>query len=373
MAVKQLKDFEEVLYGCRFCPMCKPAAEVANEMHIESYSTRARGMLLWRYIHGMTDLSPRAVELLYQSTLDSISEAWCVNHYPVSTYIVSARAEVFAKGLAPKTVLSVLDRPLPKPGDIKGETLLLASEAAELDDPSLLQPAVSFLEKYGRTAEVVMMGSGAVEYCLGAIEQAEELARRVCERISLSGAGRVITDGPQTLWALKYVYPILEKRLPEGIVVTSISEEITRCLDKHDGRQKDLTGKKVIFHDSRSACLLADDMARDPAIQPGFGGPETTMGTGEVYEAPRRLIDRLGLERVFSVWTRSLSKSCGADDGLWLTYPNLAEKLARKRLSEAREQGAEMIAADSLLCASYLSKMCTDSDVEVCWFPELIG
>jgi Fe-S oxidoreductase len=78
------------------------------------------------------------------------------------------------------------------------------------------------------------------------------------------------------------------------------------------------------------------------------------------------------MERVYTVWARSLCRSCGADDGLALTYPHLAEKLALRRLQEAGELGAEMIVTDSPLCAQHLRETRSSTDVEIRWLAELI-
>ncbi len=89
---------------------------------------------------------------------------------------------------------------------------------------------------------------------------------------------------------------------------------------------------------------------------PGYVENEDEFGLGPVYAAPRRLLDVLGAQRVFGTWTRSLAKTSGADDGLWLTYPNLAEGLAAQRLDYAERLGAEMLVTDSPLAASFLAK-----------------
>jgi Fe-S oxidoreductase len=373
MAIEGLKKYEEWLYGCRFCPMCKPAAEVANVTFLESHTTRARAMILWRVANGIAEFSKRDAELLYQSTLDSISEAWCVSHYPVSAYLLAARAEVYRKGLAPERVLDAINRKRSSVEDTRIEDtrvrrVLLASEAHEIGDKSLLDPVLSVFED----ASVVMISSGAVEFSLGAAEEAMKCAKKVIERINGSGVEEVIADGPETLWALRYVYPLLGVELPGGVKITSITEaleEMGAGSFKKKGRL--FEGKKALFHDSRCACSLADELAQDAAIQPGYRGSEEAMGKGKIYEAPRKILDEAGMERVFTVWMRSLSRSCGADDGLWLTYPELAEKLGLQLFAQAEELGAEFIVADSLLCSAHLKRIAPDGRTKVLWLPEI--
>jgi Fe-S oxidoreductase len=350
--------------------MCKPAGEVANLTLLESHATRARAMQIWRTLEGTGSWTPRHVELLYESTLDSISQAWCISHYQVSDYILGARAEVFEAGLAPGVVTQALNRSRPVTVAHSAEVLLLASEVAEFGDEAAVQPALRMLDRTGIRAWPVVAPSGALAYALGNRTMAREQARRLGALVGESQARMVVADGPQTLWALRRIYPKLGVALPDGVIVTSCSEHLARALDEGRVRLPRRPGRKVLVHDSRSAALCADTFASAVTIQPGYRGDEETLGTGAVYDAPRRLVDATEAVRLFTVWSRSLSRSCGADDGLWLTYPALAEGLARQRLAEARRLGAEMVVADSLVCARHMSRFSHAEQMPARWLLE---
>ncbi|MCK5094946.1 MAG: (Fe-S)-binding protein, partial [Spirochaetes bacterium] len=258
-----------------------------------------------------------------------------------------------------------------RPADQAGDALILASEAAEIGGEKLLKPVLSVLKKAGVPAKPLLIESGAIAYSLGALELASKQALRVIDLVNKTGVEKIIVDGPRAMYAIKYIYPLLDISWPEHIAVTSISEELYGAVTSGKLKRAVTAGSGIIFHDSRSACALADEPAGDQAIQPDFQGPETVLGRGEVYEAPRRLMDALGMERIFSVWSRSLCKSCGADDGLWLTYPELAADLAEQLLRDAENLGAEMIVTDSLLCAEHLKSVRLADSVGVRWLPEL--
>ncbi len=371
-SMKSLREYREALYGCRFCSMCKPAGEVANLTQFESHTTRARAIMLWRVAEGIASWRPRDVELLYESTLDSISQAWCVVDYPASEYVLAARAEAYAAGLVPQGVREAAQRSAPVPSTEATPVLLLAGEAAELGNPQLAQDAVRALEQAGILAKAAVASSGALAYCLGDLERAHAQAQAVVELIQQTGARSVVADGPQTLWALTRVYPDLGLRLPEGVGATLLSESLAEAVGRGAFVPSRHAGKRVFFHDCRAACLLADSPPTAEAIQPGYRGPEETLGKGRVFDAPRQLLDALGMRRLFSAWSRALCKSCGADDGLWLTYPTLAEGLARQRLQEAKRLGAELVVADSPLCAAHLSRFAAAEGIEVRWLPVLL-
>lgn len=372
MTVKTLRDYRDHLYGCRFCTMCKPAGEVSNLTQLESHTTRARGMLLWRVAEYGVAWRPRDVELLYQSTLDSISQAFCVVDYAVSEYVAAARAEVYAAGLAPGPVVDALQRPYLSCPAMPASAVLLAGEAAELDDYSAMSTMERLLGRGGVQASGLLAPSGAFAFALGARDLARAEAEEAVRLIRESGATRVIADGPDTLWALRRLYPLLGAALPEPVEITSFSEALAAAQAEGRLRLPSYSGQKVFFHDSRSASQLADRPARAEAIQPGYRGPENMSGEGEVYEAPRRLLAAMGFAACYSVWCRALSRSSGADDGLWRTYPALATGLAQARLAQAKATGAQRLVTDSLLAARWLAKAWQQGDVAVSWLPELL-
>ena len=371
MTTHALKDYSDKLYGCRFCPMCKPAGEVLNITQLESHTTRARALLLWRIANEMLEWQPRAAELMYQSTLDSISEAWCVNHYPVSGYMLAARREALAADMAPPAVAAALALDVLPPQIVSSEVILLGGEAAQAGGEDRLGPALDVLAEIQVEALPTVMLTGAVAYALGAVDLAREQAGRVVDIIRQCGAKTVIADGAQTLWALRRIYPELGVALPEDVAILSLAEVLARARAEGVLPAPSYADMPVFLHDSRAATLLADELPVAEVIQPGYVGDETKLGTGAVFDAPRQLLDALGMKRCYSVWSRALSKSSGADDGLFLTYPDLAAAMARARLAEAKRVGAEMLVAESLLDAIHLKRFAAETGLAVNWLPEL--
>jgi hypothetical protein len=372
MTTHTLKQFSDKLYGCRFCPMCKPAGEVLNITQKESHSTRARALLLWRIANEIIEWQPRVAELIYQSTLDSISEAWCVNHYPVSGYVLAARGEAFAAGLAPQGVLAAVARDVPAPQVDPADVILLGGEAAQLGGQEVLTAAVDALGQAKIDAEPVVIMTGALAYALGAFDQARDQAATVAEMVRHSGATTVIADGPQTLWALRKIYPDLGVTLPESVTVVSLTETLVKAVTDGALRLPAYERTPVFLHDSRAATLLADELPIAEVIQPGYSGDESKLGGGAIFDAPRQLLDAMGMKRQYSVWSRALSRSSGADDGLFLTYPDLAAALAKARLAEAKRVGAGVLVAESLLDAIHLAKFADETGLTIKWLPALI-
>jgi len=373
MELKSLSEYEQFLYGCRFCPMCKPASEVGNVTQLESHSTRGKALLLWRVAKGLAELTPRDAELIYQSTLDSISQAWCISHYPVAEYVAAARRELVSKGLVPPEVKAVLRKQLRSESCPQAETVLLAGEISQLDEGGAVETVLELLARCGESAQAFLHPTGALAYALGDLEAAREQAAKAAEGLQNAGARRVVADGPQTLYALKVLYPLLGVELPEYIEITSLAERAERGLDKKKLSAKMIDGDQALFfHDSPSACFLADELPSDEVIQPSLCDSEEHSGSGEVFELPRRILDRLGARRVSSVWSKALSRSTGADDGLMFTYPELASGLARMRIEQIRSLGAEAIVVDSVLDAVHLRRVQGNGQgMPITWLAEL--
>jgi len=326
-------------------------------------------MMMWRIAAGILEWGPREAELVYESTLDSISEAFDVFHYPIHRYMLDARADVWEAGLAPACVKHAVEASTTRSVDKapRSETLLLAGEIAQLGDDALLEPMSAALKAAGVKTSAWVAPTGALTYALGAWDVAQARAEQVVAGIQASGAQTVIADGPETAWALGKIYPALGVDLPENVTVKLLSE----VLNGHVETSKQDLGK-VFVHDSRPACLIADRMASHLAIMPGYREDEFAFGEGAVYDAPRRLLDALGVQRVFGAWTRTLARTSGADDGLWLTYPNLAAGLAAQRLDYAERLSATMLVTDSPLAAIYLSKHAAGREIEIRLLAELL-
>lgn len=355
----KLQNYLEVLSGCRFCPMCKPASETGRLLHIESYSTRARGMMLWSIASGQDQWTERKAEIVFQSTRDGISESWCVSHAPVSEYVLTARQEIWDKGLVPKPVMAAVDRQGPlisEPGP-DADGVFLAGEFADIGD---LEGARAAAERLG--VGLVFALTGFTAHSLGASDTATAQAEKTAELVA--DAGRVIADGPQTEYMLRRIWP--EFGLSTPPTVQGIASAFLALIEQGALSLPRLSSTPTLFLDSRAATYLADTLAESKAIDPSFSGPEEALGTGASYEDPRQLLEILGVDRVEIRWSRSLSRSCGSDDGLWATYPDLSQGLARESVAAARMAGAARIAVDSPVSKVVLTQA-ADDEVEVVW------
>ena len=271
----RLSAHKQALYELRFSTMCKPAAEVANLTQLESHTVRARTLMFWRIAMGYLNWGAREAELTYKSTLDSISGAFDIFHYPIHEYMLDARADIWDLDLAPDTVKDVVETSEKKevPGAPKGESILLAGEIAQLGDKNLLEPVNAALKAAGAEAPAWVATSGALAYTLGARQVAKAQAGRVIAGLAESGARTIIVDGPETAWALTKVYPALGVELPEGLSVKLLSQVLA---ENATSSRQELGA--VFVHDSRPAYLIATGEPLHTVILPGYIEDKSTFG-----------------------------------------------------------------------------------------------
>jgi hypothetical protein len=228
------------------------------------------------------------------------------------------------------------------------------------------------MERMGIEAKLLIGSVGLVRHCLGDVTGAAAAAERMAGEIKASQPKRIVADSQDTYYALTRLFPGWGISLPERAGVLSLAEYCGEEETRAGGR--DLEGKKVFVHDSRACIALADKLPSDEVIQPGFAGPEEALGTGRVYDDVRRIVDSSGGKRVFSVWSRCMSKTSGADDGLALTYPALARRLASYRFQQAQAAGAETVVADSLAAVTLWETLSEGEryGLAFAWWPEML-
>jgi len=287
--------------------------------------------------------------------------------------MLAARREIFLQGKAPEPVAAAIKRKQLEIQPKNTKELLFCGEIAELASAEFFEKADGLAKVLSPEIQSCALSSGAIAFGLGDFDTARTDAEKAVKAIVESGAKRVIADGPKTLFCLNVLYPALGVPLPDEIETISFSEAILSYIDEKGGKKNG--AKKVFIHDARSAFYLADSLASDGAIQPGLSGSSENSGTGPIFDITRSIAANLGYENRENVWTKTLSKSSGADDGLWFTYPDLAARISRWRLKQIKELGAESVLCDSPLDAAIFRDTLEGLDIEldIVWTPEVLS
>jgi len=85
-----------------------------------------------------------------------------------------------------------------------------------------------------------------------------------------------------------------------------------------------------------------------------------------IYDEPREILERLGYEVVEMKNNRENALCCGGGAGLRVNNPELANKIAKKRVKQARDIGVKKIITTCPLCFAHLGE--NFSDIEVVEF-----
>lgn len=368
-AASHLAAMAADISALRFCPMYVPADEVAGITRLESHTTRARAVQMWRIAAGHARWTARDAAILYETTLDSLSEAFDVWHAPIRRMMLAARADIWASGLAPPCVVravGVLEAEA-VPVIAPCETVFIGGEAAQCAEAgAYLEGMAELLD--GATCLATQTGAAAC--ALGAVDAARRQAEGLRDAIVRANPRTLIADGPETLWALTKLWPELGAPLPTGIRVVPLMLHLARTREPSTA----IAGP-VFVHDARAAYLLSETKPEALTVMPGYarqpGAQEKACGTGSVFDVPRAAVAAAGIDMVWGQWTRGLARCCGADDGLHLTHPHLGAGLARERLAYAAGLGARTLASDSPMAADWLLRHRTEGDPAVLWLPRL--
>jgi Fe-S oxidoreductase len=90
----------------------------------------------------------------------------------------------------------------------------------------------------------------------------------------------------------------------------------------------------------------------------------------QIYQEPREILERLGYEIIEMKNSKERALCCGGGAGLKANNPSLADKIAKKRIAQAHEVGADKIITTCPLCFAHLEE---NSDLQVLEFSYVVA
>lgn len=168
------------------------------------------------------------------------------------------------------------------------------------------------------------------EDCL--FEELEEENLSLLQRVE---AERIITLSPHCYITLKEDYKEIGREvLHYTELLDSLYQEGRLTLPSHSGR--------VSYHDP---CYLGKQ--------------------GGIYDEPRRLLEAMGMELIEFDQYRERSLCCGGGGGhMWLESGTKEERLAVRRVKEAKEKGAQLLVTSCPFCLLTLEDAIKTEDLE---------
>ncbi|MEE8638894.1 MAG: heterodisulfide reductase-related iron-sulfur binding cluster [bacterium] len=276
-------------------------------------SAGAKGRLMTSYAVLQNDLPPDegVVEALYSCTMCLDCTRRCPTKIEVAPIVEAARADLVKAGFRLPAHEALVEKVLTS-GNIYGEEEAIKPREGEAmlylgcaygQRPNLVKLFTRVLEGLGINPAIgEETCCGYIFKSLGYLDELEEQKKKFEQ---LTPDQELITFCPTCTTFLREEYGRNAKHALEVI-----AERLA------DSSPKQL-GTKVTYHDP---CHLS-------------------RGAG-VIDAPRQIIEALGLELVEMKYSKNQSRCCGGGGGIITSAPDLSGRLAQARLEQAAATGA---------------------------------
>lgn len=199
--------------------------------------------------------------------------------------------------------MGIFSRIIDKLKNIGGNTLYYPGCLTKFVMPEFAEKYEEILKKLGidfiKVEEFNCCGSpvlnaGYKEDFMNLMEKNREIFRKY-------GISRVITNCPSCAYIFKEEY---------GINTKHITEIIAENINKLTETEKNKT-EEISYHDP---CHLGRKLG--------------------IYDAPRKILEKLGFKIVEPETTKDKALCCGGGGGLKTNFPKLSNKIAKRRVSE---------------------------------------
>lgn len=333
------KNYREQILQCSRCGFCQAVCPVFGATLRPALNARGKMLLLKEVMDERIDLDDNLIESLFQCTTCASCAENCPSGVKVPDVIKQVRKDMVFIGTchpAFKGMNEVLDK----------YTNIYAEEDAE-DFGRKKKDAAEYVyfvgcvglyrEDEGTESALALLDRLKVDYtlidevcCSGVLEDVGyrmkvDLARKNIDSILATGAKSVITGCPYCFRTFNNK-PQYARLKENGLTVVHVSQFLQ---DFDIGVQTD---KRVTYHDP---C----DLGRHCGI----------------YEEPRSTIRRIAPNFVELPHHHADSLCCGAGGGVRGAFPKNSIAMARRRLEEAEQIGAEVLLTECNSCVHNLS------------------
>ena len=333
------RKYREQVLKCSRCGFCQAVCPVYGATLRPALNARGKMLLLKEVMEGRIDLGDDLIESLFQCTTCASCTENCPSGVEVPEVIKQARKDMVSIGSchpAFKGMNQVLEKHTniyaeDKPEDFERErgkkaqyVYFIGCVGAYREDESTMA-TLELLDRLGVDYTLIdeVCCSGVLEdvgYQINA-----DLARKNIDLILATGAGTVITGCPYCFRTFSN-RPQYSELKEKGIKIL----HMTQFMEGFDLGVK--TDNLVTYHDP---C----DLGRHSGI----------------YEEPRKTIKKIAENFVEMPHHHADALCCGAGGGVRGAYAKNSIAMARRRLKEAEEIGAEVVLTECNSCVHNLS------------------
>jgi Fe-S oxidoreductase len=349
---------------CRYCLMCRHIASVERVTHKETLSPHGWALVIASVRRGMLRWDAHTVDVIYSAPDNGNSRAHCVFNQPLPEAIAAARAEIVRASQAPAVVYQLdtafkawgnpYQQEKPQPVQGKGSTALFVGDEAHYRSPETLTAALALLSATGIEPVRIGIGrsNGFMASSLGLQESAEALAQANLAELETCEARRLFVLSPGDLFTFKQLYDErLGINLPAGIEVIEVT---TFLADQFEGGNLKL--KK----------------STDPTPY-AYVDPTHAVRVPDRHAGPRRLLKAVLPSPACELFWRNERAHPAGNTALQFTKPDIAEKLTRARLEDARQSGAGLLITDDPATRATLAALASEYGLRVQGLYELLS
>jgi Fe-S oxidoreductase len=333
------KKFREQVLRCSSCGFCRAVCPVFGLTLRPSYNARGKMLVLKEVMDGTIDLTEDLIETLFQCTTCANCAENCPSGVDVPEIIKAVRKDMVNIGTCHPAFIGMNDV-------LKKHTNIYGEDEPEDFERERNKKAVfvyfigcvgSYREDEPTIETLNLLDRLDVDYtlvdevcCSGVLEDVgyqinEDLSERNIELILATGAKTVITGCPYCFRTFNNKPQYLRLR-DAGVDIVHVSQFLK------DFDFGVTTDKVVTYHDP---C----DLGRHCGI----------------YEEPRETIRKIAPNFVEMPHHHADAICCGAGGGVRGAYPTNSIGMARRRLQEAEQVGAEIILTECNSCVHNLS------------------
>jgi fumarate reductase (CoM/CoB) subunit B len=353
---------------CTYCPkLCRFACPVAQVECSETVTPTGKMTVLRQVRDGVIPLDQDAASLMYNCSGCLRSRTYCEHEIEVIRAFEAARHEAVKAGVAPDRVYKYLET-WQRYGNPFGEDLLKKLKALAPEEyftrpaPVLIFTGCTILHYHPEVLKSMIQVLSALKvefrifsnerlccgfpiFTLGHREASLEQMKNIASAIS--SAEIVISPCPTCASNLRQFYP--EQGIEIKPRVLHISEFLAERVSELSLERKNT--RKVIYHDP---CHLGRYLG--------------------VYDQPRQILAAILEQPLIEFYeNREHATCCGGGGGLPVTHPLTAREIARGKIQDFLESGADLLCTACPMCQRALERSGRDKGIVVKDISQLIA
>lgn len=405
--IHTLEDRREFIARCTRCSQCKFTAVPQSQRHasacpsmdygdLHAYSGGGQGIMGYAILDGKAGFSDEAVHAISSCTMCGHCDASCKINFgetiePLDT-LYALRGAMVKGGHSPaphRTMMEHLRRDGNAAGRPRGERLrwteglsaVFASGRAEVVvhvGSTLAYDSTRWQALRGVLVGLAKAGislahlgaqegpSGSTAFDLGHADEARAFAQAMVDAVQRSGARTLVTFSAPALAAFRAVYPRFGLDFGK-VQVLHISEYVQQLVQRGTvrlHRPRSVREAAVAYHDPCKLGRLSEPYRpRDLALDRHMHGimcsrdpAAVRFGNDGCYDAPRALLEAMGLDVVELERHHASSYCCGGCGGVKETVPEAAALAANNRLAELADLPVGTLVSGCTGCTQHLGR-----------------